>query len=134
MPVKAPNASGLRRRENGTCAAIPWLTCYLHCRRESSARLCDGRGAAAPPTSADDDLFFAVRLTPNDVQSTKLLTSVIVDRSTQAGAFSIEAERRLADRWSLALELRTFFNIPSSDPGFGVRKDDFVQIRLSRFF
>ncbi|MHA1600928.1 MAG: hypothetical protein ACTSW2_08880 [Alphaproteobacteria bacterium] len=97
--------------------------------------LYDGRDAAgAPATSADDDIFLATRLTLNDEQDTALLAGVIVDRDTQATLLSIEAERRLGDSWKLELEGRLFLNIPSNDPLAAVRRDDFITLRLTRYF
>lgn len=95
----------------------------------------DGRDATdAPATSADDDIFLATRLTLNDEQDTALLAGVVVDRDTQATLLSIEAERRLGDNWKLELEGRLFLNVPSADPIAAIRNDDFITLRLTRYF
>ena len=97
--------------------------------------LYDGRDeVSAPATSADDDIFLATRLTLNDEQDTALLAGVIVDRDTQATLLTIEAERRLGDSWKLELESRLFINVPSDDPIAAVRNDDFITLRLTRYF
>ena len=93
----------------------------------------DGR-PAAQATPFDDDLVAGLRLALNDVQSTELLVSAIVDRSSGARFFNIEAGRRIGDRWKFELESRWFSGLPRSDPLFSFRDDDYVQLTLSRFF
>ncbi len=97
--------------------------------------LWDGRNSTAPVTSADNDVFGGVRLTMNDVDDTSFLIGVAVDKKTQATSLAIEAERRIGDDWKIELEASGFFGVPVEDvPLSGFRKDDFVQIRLFRFF
>jgi hypothetical protein len=108
----------------GTAADLGVLGEYLY----------DGRGAAAPPTPFDDDLFVGVRLTLNDPQNTQVLAGVIVDRESQATAASVEASRRLGDHWTIRLDARAFANVPPPDVLFAVRRDHFVQVRLAYFF
>ncbi len=96
--------------------------------------LYDDRRGPAPGTANDDDAFLALRLASNDVQDTTILTGVIIDRETQATRFIIEAERRLGDSWKIELETRWFLNVPSDDPLAGIRNDDFITLRLTKFF
>lgn len=96
--------------------------------------LYDGRGDRVPATTLDDDLFAGLRLVLNDAQSTQFLASAIVDRDTGAKGFSLEAERRIGEDWKVEVEVRIFSGVPSADVLAGVRKDDFLQIRVSRFF
>jgi hypothetical protein len=46
----------------------------------------------------------------------------------------VEAERRLGDNWKLELEGRLFFAVPVGDALFGIRDDDHVTLRLTRYF
>ncbi|MCH8183408.1 MAG: hypothetical protein IID55_09520 [Proteobacteria bacterium] len=95
----------------------------------------DGRGAAAPATSADDDLFGALRLTFNNASSTTALIGATVDRSSGGAVLRFEAQHRLSDTWSLGVEAWGFTGIPASDTALaGIRRDDFVQVRLQRSF
>jgi hypothetical protein len=96
--------------------------------------LYDGRDAAAPATLGDDDVFVGARLAMNDPQDTALLAGATIDRESQATALFVEAERRLGDGWKIEVESRLFFNAPQSDILFGVRDDDFITLRLTRFF
>jgi len=69
--------------------------------------LFDSRGQAVPPFFADH-IFIGLRLALNDVQSTEALVGSIVDRVSGATVFSLEASRRVGERWKLSLEVRVF--------------------------
>jgi hypothetical protein len=107
-----------------TAASVGVLGEYLY----------DGRSAAAPPTPFDDDFFVGLRLALNDLQNTTVLTSATLDRRTLATFFNLEASRRLSNRWTLELTTRVFINIPPRDVLFSLRRDDYVQIRVARYF
>lgn len=94
----------------------------------------DGRGANAPGTLSNNDLFFGVRWTANDAQDTSALAGAIVDRITQETALSFEAERRLSDHWKAEVEGRWTENIPSNGFLAGIANDDHLIFRLTRFF
>ena len=97
--------------------------------------LYDGReNGTAPRTSADDDIFLGARLALNDEQDSAVLAGAIVDRTSQATLFFVEAERRLGDSWKIELEGRLFLNVPDGDPLAGIRDDDVVTLRLTKFF
>ena len=96
--------------------------------------LYDGRSAAAPGTPFENDLFVGGRLAFNDVGSTSILAGAIVDDQSGAMLVTIEASRRLGDRWTVELETQAFLNVPATDPLYSMRRDDYVQLRLSRFF
>jgi hypothetical protein len=109
----------------GTNADLGLLAEYNH----------DGRDEErAPATIFDDDMFLGTRLTFNDAQDTSALAGAIIDRDTQSTIFIVEAERRLGDSWRIELEGRFFVNVSRRDPLAGIRRDDFVTLRLSRFF
>ena len=96
--------------------------------------LYDGRSAAAPGTPFENDVFVGCRLAFNDVGSTSLLAGAIVDDQTGATLVTVEASRRLGDRWTIELESVSFFNVPSTSLLYSARRDDYVQLRLARFF
>ena len=96
--------------------------------------LYDGRNDEAPPTPFNNDAFVGVRLTFNDVQSTEILAGSVVDLDTRATLLNLEASRRIGQRWKLEVEVRAFVNIPPSDVLFSVRRDDYIQVRVARFF
>ncbi len=94
----------------------------------------DGRTSNAPTTMHDNDIFIGARLTLNDENDTDFLAGVLIDRITQAQSYSIEADTRLNDQWTIEGELRITHNLQTKDPGYGARRDDHLQIRLTRYF
>ena len=95
--------------------------------------LYDSRGRAFPPFFADH-IFLGLRLALNDVQSTEALIGTITARRSGATLFSIEASRRMGEHWKLSLEVRVLAHVPASDPVFSIRRDDYVQLELARYF
>ncbi len=85
-------------------------------------------------TPFDDDLFFGARLALNDVQSSELLGGAIVDLNGQGTALFIEASRRVGDRWSVDLELRSFLDIAEEDLLYSFRRDTYGQLSLGWYF
>ena len=96
--------------------------------------LYDGRGDEAPRTLFENDVFVGGRLAFNDVGGTSILAGAIVDDQTGATFITVEASRRLGDRWTIELESLAFFDVPPTGLLYSVRRDDYVQLRLSRFF
>lgn len=94
----------------------------------------DGRDPSAPPTPSDNDIFLGTRLSLNDPQNSQLLVGMMMDANTQSTVVSVEASRRLGDQWKIEIESRLFVNVPPTDILTGLRKDDYVQLRLMRFF
>jgi hypothetical protein len=87
-----------------------------------------------PPTVFNNDFLGAVRLSLNDAQSTELLAGAVVDADTQTTSVFVEASRRIRDRWKIELEARVFANVADSDLLFNIRDDDYLQIRVARYF
>ncbi|TCK18782.1 hypothetical protein DFR30_2066 [Thiogranum longum] len=137
---------GLWRSQNGNhfVAAVGGFEYTLYQIVGSSADLGlllevsrDGRDddfTVSPPTVLDDDIFAGARLALNDTQSSELLAGVIVDRNDRAYQLSVEAERRLGDRWKLELESRWFLNTRKSPVLSAFKQDSHVTFRLSRYF
>jgi hypothetical protein len=93
----------------------------------------DDRGQNAN-TPFEDDLFVGMRWSGNNVDSTELLAGAIIDMNGDAVAANIEASQRLWQQWRLSLDARLFLDVSPSDPLYIYSRDDFVQIRLDRFF
>ena len=85
-------------------------------------------------TSLDNDLFFGSRLAFNDVNSTEILLGGIMDLRRNTQLYSVEASRRFGESWKLEVEGRFFADISEEEFLFFVRRDGFVQVRLSKFF
>lgn len=93
----------------------------------------DDRGANAANTFANDAVA-GLRWTANDEASTAVLLASVIDMDTQATSISLEAERRFGDDYFVSLEGRFFGNIEPTDPSFSFVDDDFVQLRVARYF
>lgn len=93
----------------------------------------DDRGAN-PSNAFANDAVLGFRWTQNDEASTAVLAATTVDMDTQAMGFSIEAERRFGQNYFATLEARFFENVPQSDPLFSFANDDFIQLRVARYF
>ena len=94
----------------------------------------DGRGDEAAPTPFDNDLFVGARLALNDIADTSAVGGPIVDyRSGEVIAF-LELQRRFGDRWVAEVEARWLLNTNRAALLHGLRQDDFLTFRLSRYF
>ena len=94
----------------------------------------DERGPGAPPTALQNDVFLGLRLALNDVQSTELLAGVSLDLEEGARLFTLEASRRVGDRWRLEVDLRVVSHADPADLLFPLRRDDHLQLRVARYF
>ena len=95
--------------------------------------LFDGRGGRAPHP-LENDLFAGVRLALNDEAGTDLVAAIIADAEGDGTAVTVEASRRIGDDWKVELEARAWNGVEDDDPLAPLRRDDYVQLTLSRFF
>ena len=107
----------------GTGADIGIIAEYLY----------DSRGEAGP-SAAEDDLFIGLRWEGNDTNTTRILAGSIFDLDSSAKLLFVEASRRIGDRWRVTLDARFAVSVPPGDPLFFFRRDDFIQLRIARFF
>lgn len=91
-------------------------------------------GLEAPPTPFEHDVFSGFRMTFNDVQSTELLAGVIVDVEDGSRFWTVEAARRLGDRFKVSLDLRRFDGFDDDSFFASIGQDDFVQLQIARYF
>lgn len=95
--------------------------------------LYDSRGELAT-TPFQKDIMLGIRFNLNDEQSTEALIGVIMDETSDAIVYSLEASRRLSNNVKASIEARVFSSIPSSDLFFYYSRDDYLQIDLTYFF
>jgi len=88
----------------------------------------------APPSPFEHDVFVGGRLALNDVQSTTLLAGAIVDVEDGSRFWTVEAARRLGDRFRLSVDVRLFDGFARESFFSSTVKDDFVQVQLARYF
>jgi hypothetical protein len=94
----------------------------------------DGRNELEPFTIADNDVFVATRFALNDVQDTAILAGVAWDTKSGETFLNIEAERRFGQNYLVELRIRAFSSGDPGEPVYAIRSDDYVQLRLERFF
>lgn len=95
--------------------------------------LFDDRGERAL-TPFEDDVFVGARLAFNDVQGSEVLAGVIADRHGKGQVMSLEAGRRLGDRWKLSLTARLFHDQEPEQLLYSYRDEDFVTLELATYF
>ncbi|MCY4220166.1 MAG: hypothetical protein OXD35_00750 [Thiotrichales bacterium] len=95
--------------------------------------LFDGRGGRAPHP-LENDLFAGIRLGLNDEASTELVAAIVADAEGDATALTLEASRRIRDDWRVELEARAWNGVERDDPMAPLRRDDYIQLTLVRFF
>ncbi|MFQ5534495.1 MAG: hypothetical protein ACE5EM_06705 [Sphingomonadales bacterium] len=95
--------------------------------------LYDDRGRAGS-SPFEEDLFAGLRWSANDVAGATVLAGAIFDLDTSAKAVNVEAGRRIGEAWRISIDARLFVGVPVLDPLFAISRDDFIQLRLGRFF
>ncbi len=106
-----------------TAGDLGVLAEYIYDERDESA-----------PSSLQNDVLLGMRWTRNDAQSTEALFGVILDRDHNGKLLSVEASRRIGQDWKITLEARWFIDLPTSDPLYPGRDDDFIQLELGWYF
>lgn len=96
--------------------------------------LYDGRDTDAPPVLFQNDLFAGARLSMNDTQDSSLLAGAIVDVEDQSTSLSIEAERRIGESWTIELESRWFVHTASGNLLHFIKNDDYITLRMRKYF
>ena len=97
--------------------------------------LYDGRDLTQAPAAAfDNDLFLGLRYSLNDSQDTTFLAGLMRDLENESSSMRVEAERRIGDSFKVELEAQLFINSSNDFLGASFKNDDFVTLRLSRFF
>lgn len=94
----------------------------------------DSRGDGAPATLFDQDLFLGGRWALNDVDDTSVLGGPMVDLSTGETLLLIEAGRRVGSVWNVSADARVFLQADEGSPMYGVRRDGFVSLSITRYF
>ena len=122
-------------------AAVGGLEYTFYQVRESAADVgvlveyqYDGRNSSEPLAISDNDVFVGARLAMNDVQDTSLLAGLSYDTETGETFVNVEAERRFGEDWFGELRIRAFSRAESADSTFFLRKDDYLELRVARYF
>lgn len=79
------------------------------------------------------DIFTGSRIAFNDVQDTEILMGAIFDLERSTKIYSIEANRRVGDSWSIDLEARVFRDVDPTEALFFLRDDSFLQFSITKY-
>ncbi len=108
---------------------------YLYDDRDADLIvLPQGVTTSAPLTAFENDIFAGARLALNDTQDTSLLAGAIIDTDDRSSAVFMEAARRIGDSWTAELESRLFLNVDPANPFAAFDEDDFLTLRLTKYF
>ncbi|MGD8311732.1 MAG: hypothetical protein PVJ66_03980 [Gammaproteobacteria bacterium] len=80
------------------------------------------------------DLALGARLTFNDIQSTELLASVVIDLDGGGESYNLEASRRIGARWKLSIEARGVANTPPDTTLDSFKDDTRLRVELAWYF
>ncbi len=95
----------------------------------------DHRGDDPEMTSIyDNDAFFGVRLSPNDMASTLVLVGFMQDLDDSENALIVEAGRRFGSHWRLSLDAWIFCNTSEESVIYDLRDDSFLRMELAYHF
>jgi len=120
---------------NDSQVDVGMITEYLYDNRDDTidaAQLVTGQPFFTSPFQ--NDLVLGARITLNDVASSELLASVIIDLEGGGESYNLEASRRIGDAWKLSLEARGVSNIPADNVFYSFRDDTRVRMELARYF
>lgn len=81
-----------------------------------------------------NDVAVGARIILNDIQSSELLVSAVLDTEGDGQAFNVEGSRRLGERVKLSVEARGVTNIKQSSGLFSFVKDNRLRTELSYYF
>ena len=119
----------------GTSADLGLLAEYQYDGRdEGFVAESFGMALAAPVAAGNNDVFAGARLGFNDAQDASALVGLSVDADDQTMGMFIEAERRIGQNWTAELETRLFFNVDPANVANFFRDDDFMTLRVTRYF
>jgi len=90
-----------------------------------------GKEAANP---LDNEGFLGLRWALNDEASSALLVGGLIDFDHEGWSARAEFERRLGSDYFLTIEAQFMGDMPMPDPLYTLQDDDFLQVRLARYF
>lgn len=85
-------------------------------------------------TILQNDLFYGLRLSLNDIQSTQFKVGLLVDQEDWSKSLHFDASRRITDSMLLKLESQYFWYIDPNNALYPVSQDTYVQLSLTYYF
>ncbi len=94
----------------------------------------NNRSRTAPPTIYNNDLFLGVRWQNNDVNSTEMLVSSLIDLEKNSQLYKLTWSRRLNDYFKLDLEGAWLGAMSKEEPIAYLEKESYLEASLKYFF
>lgn len=82
----------------------------------------------------DNDIFVGTRIALNDDKSTDCLLGGIFDIEKGTTLFRVEASRRVAKSYKVALKANILSNVSEKEILYNFRNDDLLEMKISKFF
>lgn len=82
----------------------------------------------------NNDIFLGLRWVVNDEQSSQMLFGIIYDWENHAKLVNLEASRRLGQDYVLSAQARAWLDVPPDDLLLPLNHDDYLEIKLARYF
>jgi hypothetical protein len=93
----------------------------------------DSRGRQAL-TPFNHDFFAGTRITVNDEHDTALLAGLVWDHENGTSSLRTEFERRIGERYTVAIEAQKILETDSADLLHFFRRDSFITLSFRRYF
>lgn len=93
----------------------------------------DSRGARSL-NSFQNDLILGTRLALNDEEDTAILLTGSVDTVDGSTGLRLEADRRIAEEWTLGIEAQAFLGLDRGTPAGAFADDSFLRLKMTYFF
>lgn len=94
----------------------------------------DNRNGFSAPTTADNDVFVAIRYALNDLQDSSILIGVVVDTKNSTTFLNVEGQRRIGKNLIAELRIRALTNVDANDIVSAFKSDDYIQLSLKWYF
>ncbi|MEM7057198.1 MAG: hypothetical protein AAF557_06395 [Pseudomonadota bacterium] len=85
-------------------------------------------------TTFQNDIIGGVRLALNDEEDTAILLTGSVDVNDGSSGLRLEADRRIAEDWTLGIEGQAFLGLDRGTPAGAFADDSFLRAKLTYFF
>ncbi|MEM7552070.1 MAG: hypothetical protein AAF363_20470 [Bacteroidota bacterium] len=85
-------------------------------------------------SSLQNDIFTGMRFAFNDIKDTQILTGAIFDLERSSRIYSLEADRRIGNSWSVEAVARVFDNISSDEFLTVFQYDSFLEFAITKYF
>ena len=93
----------------------------------------DDRGVAAT-TPFEEDMMAGIRISLNDQAGSEFLAGMALDTDSSARIISVEASRRFGNSVKASLDAYAFVDLPTGDPLYYLRNDDYVSLEIAYYF